>query len=111
MELNILERVLIYFSLLPKTGDLLTIRLVKSIKKKIELTNEEQSLGIVLDKDMNGDIYIKYISEDALNCIKCIDLSEKELKLITNYCKVLDSNKQITEANIDLIEKFLNEDI
>jgi hypothetical protein len=99
MKLNILQRILI-FSILPKEGTLLTMKTLKSLKTKITFSEDDvKEYNIRID----GNQYLW--DGDKPNDTE-FDLTEGEVKFITDGLKELDVQGKITEQYLSLCELF-----
>ena len=108
MELTIQDRLAIYFTILQNIGNIQTILLNRKIRKMIEITSEESDKGVILDKDDNGGVFIKFLSEEAKNITIKYDFNENEIKYLKECCEVLDKNNKVTEFLLDTILKIIS---
>jgi hypothetical protein len=99
MKLNILQRILI-FSILPKEGTLLTMKTLKSLRNKITFSEDDvKEYNIrITDNQYQWD---PGKGEDVE-----FDLTEGEVKFISDGLKELDSQGKITEQYLSLCELF-----
>lgn len=101
MKLIITERILIP-EILPESGDMIEMLLVKSIQGKVELTASEISdWNVRQENDM-----ILWDKEKA--CDKEIYFENSELTLLKKQVEELDKEKKITSRTIDLCVRIKN---
>jgi len=100
MKLTIKDR-LVIGNLYPKEGDILTQLLVKSIKEKVRIT-EEEIKEIQLRKFPNGNI--SYQTDRAKELL--VDFTEDELTVLKQQVEKLDKQKKVTQSLVDLCIKI-----
>lgn len=99
MKLNILNRILI-FSILPKEGNLVTMKTLKSLKNKIAFSEDDVNEYEIRVEDNHyhwnpeKEVEIEF------------DFTEGEAKLVKDGLKKLDEEKAITEQYYELCELF-----
>jgi len=99
MQLDILQRILI-FSVLPKEGNLLTMKTLRSLKEKVGFSEEDlDKYNIRLEGtnykwDASKDIPVEF------------DITEGEVKLIKTGLKELDTQGKLMEQHLSLCELF-----
>ena len=99
-NLSVLNRILI-LSVLPKEGDLLTIKMLKNLKDKLNFSeNEVKEFEL---RFVEGGNFI-------WNSTKAIDieyeLTDGEMKLISDGLKEVAKSKKLTEQHLELCEMF-----
>jgi hypothetical protein len=99
MELNILQRILI-FTILPKEGSLLTMKTLKGLKEKILFSEEEVEEFELRIEDT------KYLWNTEKDKEIVVALTEGETKLVVEGLKELDKQGKITEQFLSLCELF-----
>lgn len=110
MKLNIIDRVVILIGLLPPSGSIEDMKKNKSIKDKVKLTKEEESMGVVLNKDQNNNVMLKYISEEAKCHYTDIIFSDEERLYLKDCANKINELKGVTETNLDTILLLMSED-
>ena len=100
MELTLKERILIQ-QIIPQKGNMLEMMTVKSIAKKIEVTEEESKKFEITQKG-NGIVWNKKGTEAKFK----IDFSEVELKVLKDAVTDLNNKKEITLDNLELCGKI-----
>lgn len=101
-ELNLMDRLVLPALFKGKESNFIGIRIVKDIKKKIEITQAE-----IKKYDLKiGDGVITYnkAGVDAVFRVDFTELERKEIKAALN--KMNDDNK-LTEEFLDIYEKFI----
>lgn len=73
------------------------------------ITPDEEKLGIVFDKNENGEIYLKYISDEAKAISSDMNLTPSELTFLKNCATELDKKAGVTEFNYDTVIKLINQ--
>ena len=108
MELSVFER-LNLLNILPKEGDITTIRLVRELREKLSFTEEEHN---ELQITSEGDT-VKWKTEDDKGKLipqtKEIEFGHTAFGIITNALKKLNEQKKIKEEHLELYEKFVEE--
>ena len=102
MELGIGDR-LILLSILPKEGDLATVRIVHELRQGLSFTEEEhKSCEIRLE----GDGIVWASGGDVT---KEISIGPKAHVLITEALEKLNNEEALTEDHLSVWEKFCDE--
>ena len=99
MKLNILQRILI-FSILPKEGTLLTMKILKDLKDKIVFSEEE-----IKESELRIEDNQYFWNPTKIVDIE-FDITEGESKLVVDGLKELDRQGKITEQYLKLCELF-----
>jgi hypothetical protein len=90
-------------SILPREGDITTIRLVRELRESLSFTEEEnQKHNIRLD---NGMLTYNNIGETP----KEFEVGDTMKSLISKSLKDLDKEKKLIESHIPIWEKFVDE--
>ena len=100
MELTLKERIMIQ-QIIPQKGNILEMMTVKSIAKKIEITEEEGKKFEITQKG-NGIVWNKEGTESKFK----IDFSETELKVLKDAVTDLNNKKEVTRDNLELCGKI-----
>ena len=99
MKLNILNRILI-FTVLPKEGNILTMKTLKSLKNKVVFSEDEvKEYEIRIEED-------NYKWNPEKDKEVDFDITEGEVKIISDGLKELDTQGKITENYLSLCEMF-----
>lgn len=105
MELSITDRILL-LNLLPPTGDILTLRIVRKLREELSFSEEELAefeLRHLPDKD---EVRWTKSKERTKN----IEFGPKAQMLVAEELRKKDKEKQLTEQYIDLFNRFVEED-
>ena len=99
MLLSVFER-LILLNILPKEGDITTLKIIRKLKDDLSFSEEEHTA--LQFKNEDGQIMWK---EDA-DIQKEIEIGEKASDIIAEALKSLNKAKKLTEAHISIYERF-----
>ena len=100
MNLTIADR-LVVLDILPATGDILTVKIIRDLRHSLEFTEEElKECNITQDTDRV--IWDKDIEKD-------IDISPKALSIIVEALEQYNKDKKLTLAHLPVYEKFIGE--
>jgi len=99
MILSVFER-LILLNIMPKEGDITTIKIIRKLKDDLSFSEEEHTA--LQFKNEDGQIMWK---EDA-DIQKEIEIGEKASDIIAEALKSLNKAKKLTEAHISIYERF-----
>ena len=100
MELTTIERITL-LQLLPKEGDILTLRVIRDVRDRLAFTEEEHTRL----KFQRDDQSIKWdIEADTPVDIEIGDVAKK---IIADRFKELNEERKLTEEHIDLFDKFV----
>lgn len=102
MKFKILDRILL-LNLLPQQADIVTLRIIKDIKERVELSAKEMEEV----KMEQVEASLKWSPEKDIS--KEIELSEVETKLIKEKLKEANDNKKLTLQHVPLYDMFLVE--
>lgn len=107
MKLSIIDRIIIIKSVLPESGTIKDLKLIKSIKSKIEFTNEEYSKFKIFVPSV-GVIQIDEVTEDMQARVMEYSITSEEATLLKRYASIQDQNGWVTESSLDTIEMLLD---
>ena len=99
MLLNTFDR-LILLNVLPKEGDITTLKIIRKLKDDLSFSEEEHTA--LQFKNEDGQIMWK---EDA-DIKKEIEIGEKATDIIAEALKALNKARKLTEAHISIYERF-----
>jgi len=99
MELTILERLLL-LNVLPPSGDLTTIRIVRKLRETLSF-NEQELEEYQIRVGDDGQVKWR-VTEDA----KAIELGAKAHDIAVKALEKLDAEGAITEQHLSLFDKF-----
>ena len=102
MKLSVHERLLL-LNLLPATGDITSIKLLRKVKEDLSFNEKEnKDLGFVQDGEM-----LRWNSEKG-NVEKDVTIGEIITELIKTELKKMNEEKKLTDQHISIYEKFIN---
>ena len=105
MKLSILERILLR-GVLPREGNILTVRIVRTLREKIEFKEEEIKLfEIKTVTSESGDPLITWSKKSETDIE--IDITEGENTIIVERLKDLNDKNKLNIDHISLYEKFM----
>jgi hypothetical protein len=99
MLLSVFDR-LILLNIMPKEGDITTLKIIRKLKDDLSFSEEEHTA--LQFKNEDGQIMWK---EDA-DIQKEIEIGEKATDIIAEALKALNKAKKLTEAHISIYERF-----
>lgn len=100
MELSVAERLLL-LGLLPKEGDITTVRIVHDLRRELSFTEEEHAaLGVTIE---DGRIHW----DGAAEAPRDVPIGGKAQALIVSALEDLSDNGKLTEQHLGLYEKFV----
>ena len=99
MLLNTFDR-LILLNIMPKEGDITTLKIIRKLKDDLSFSEEEHTA--LQFKNEDGQIMWK---EDA-DIKKETEIGEKATDIIAEALKALNKAKKLTEAHISIYERF-----
>jgi len=101
MKLSVHERLLL-LNLLPATGDITSIKLLRKVKEDLSFNEKEnKDLGFVQDGEM-----LRWNSEKG-NVEKDVTIGEIITELIKTELKKMNEEKKLTDQHISIYEKFI----
>jgi len=102
MKLSVHERLLL-LNLLPATGDITSIKLLRKAKEDLSFNEKEnKDLGFVQDGEM-----LRWNSEKG-NVEKDVTIGDIITELIKTELKKMNEEKKLTDQHISIYEKFIN---
>ena len=103
MELNLKERLML-LNIMPKHGDITTIRIIQDLQRSFAPT-EEEFAEFEIKQEGNH-----YSWGDKGNKPKEIKIGAKGLDIIRGELKRLDKAKQLTADHVDIYKKFMEDE-
>ena len=103
MELTVIDRILL-FSILPKEGDITTIRTIRKLREDLAFSDEEQATFELTTKDDR----VTWNQQTATS--KDVNIGAKAQTLIINALEQLSKDKKLTAEFIPLYEKFITDE-
>jgi hypothetical protein len=100
MLLSVYERLLL-LNILPKEGDLTTLKIVRDLKEDLSFSEEEHKA--LQFKRENGNTMWKENADIG----KDISIGEKANDIIVDSLKALNKAKKLQESHIELYERFV----
>lgn len=107
MKLSIIDRIIILKSVLPESGTIADLKLMRSIRSKINFTNEEYS-EFKISVPSYGVIQIDEVTEDMQSRVMEYSITSEEATLLKRYANIQDQNGWVTESSLDTIEMLLD---
>ena len=92
-------------SILPPTGDFLTIKMIRVLRESLSFTQKEHKL-LEFVHHPNGSI--EWDAKTAKKCIKEFEIPETIVSVVKEVLEKLEAQKQITEAHLDFYEMFMD---
>ena len=102
MELSINERLLI-LSILPKEGNILTLRIVRDLAREVGFSEEELKDWEIKQEGNN----VSWNSQKVVS--KDIKIGDAAKKVISDEMKKLEKENKLQITYLDLFEKFTEE--
>ena len=103
MELTVLDRILL-FSILPKEGDITTVRTVRKLREDLSFSDEEQqTIELTTANDK-----VTWNSQTAVS--KEIGIGTKAHALIVQALERLSQDKKLTPEFIQLYDRFITDE-
>jgi hypothetical protein len=102
MILSVFERLLL-LNILPKEGDLTTLKIVRTLRDNLSFSEEEHTA--LQFKHEGGNVMWK----DEAEVNKDVVIGEKATDIIVDALKALNKAKKLTDQHVDLYEKFVKE--
>ena len=103
MQLTLKERLLLSMMLLPQQGDIVTLRVLKSLKASLGFTEVEIEKWNVKQEGQTFTWNATLKPEDTL---VEIEIGPAAFNIVKAALKKLDEEKKLTEDAIDLWDKF-----
>ena len=101
MKLEVRER-LILLSVLPQTGNFVTLKTLRDLQGVLSFTEEEHKLYNFVQDTENGTV----VWDDTAEQVKEVEIGERATDLIVEALKKLDESKQLKLEHYSLYEKF-----
>lgn len=98
-ELNVGER-LIILSILPKEGNIITVRVIQGLTQRLGLTSEE-----ITEYDVKAENGVTRFNIKALEP-KDFEFHDVEMDIIRTQLKKRDTDQKLTAEMITIYEKF-----
>jgi len=102
MILSVFERLLL-LNILPKEGDLTTLKIVRTLRDNLSFSEEEHA-ALQFKREGNSTLW-----RDDGEVNKDVAIGEKATDIIADALKALNKAKKLTEQHIDLYEKFVKD--
>lgn len=107
MRLSIVDRIIILNSILPETGTIKALKIIKSIRNKIDFSTEEYN-SFKLTVPYRGMIQIDEVTEDMKKRDTYYNFTDEEIKTLSDCASIQDQNGWVTESSLDTIEMLLD---
>ena len=107
IELNVFER-LNAMQILPKEGTFVTLKLVKDVGEKLGISQDEFEEYDVVEERKDGKKTgkVEWNSEKGI-VPKGLEFTAREIVLVADALKELDTDKKLTQIHLSLYEKFV----
>lgn len=103
---SVLERLLLLHSVLPREGDITTIRLVRKLREALSFSESEHAaLNIHELEDKKGTVWNR-----AADKPKVVDIGPKMREVIVTGLKQLSKKSALTDDHLALCDRFLFEE-
>lgn len=103
MKLGVLDRLLI-LNILPKEGNIITLRLIRDIIQKVGLSDKELK-DLKMKQIDNGRV----TWDNSKEIIKDINLGESAIGIISDEFKRLNKDKKLTMEHMNVYDKFVKD--
>ena len=100
-KLNIIDRLCI-ISVLPKQSNYEQMLLVRRVKDKVQLGDNEEAKGVIFKP--NGDVFA---SKEAMQSIMEATFTKAEENIIKESLELTGSEKRLNEAMLNIYEIFV----
>lgn len=107
MKLSDIDRLIILYALLPQTGTVEQIKLIRSLKNKLQFSEEDLKSYDIRINDRNI-ISISNIGSSNSNRDISYDISLDEIEFLKLLATGNDANGWVTESSINTIEYLIN---
>lgn len=101
IQLNVLERLRIVNDILPPQGNIITLRMVRSLVDRLGLSAGEIAAFEVI-QDEKGRV----TWNERGNVLQEFEFATAEIELIKNQLKALDTASKLTDDMITIYDKF-----
>jgi len=102
MILSVYDRLLL-LNILPKEGDLTTLKIVRTLRDNLSFSEEEHA-ALQFKREGNNTLW----REDAEISIE-VQIGEKANDIIVDTLKALNRSKKLHDSQIDLYERFVKD--
>ena len=106
--LNAPER-LNLLAILPQQGNLSTLRIVRDLREKLSLTEEEHKEFGIVTTQHEGSVTFNWKNGDAALTPREFQFQPKALSIIIEVLRHLDAQKQLRTEHISLFEAFVED--
>jgi len=107
VRLTIVERISL-LDLLPRQGNIVTLRLLADLRKKVALTGEEiEKYGVKQIQSEGGGVLVQWAPEFDKMRVD-ISMSDHEKGIVTRELTRLESAGQLTMNQLPLYEYFID---
>jgi hypothetical protein len=108
MKLSVRDRLLL-LEILPREGDITTIRLVRKLREDLSFSEEEHEvLGLSYTQNPNGTTGVTW---NELNEVPVeFEFGLKVTELIRDSLNTLNTQKKLTEAHLALYDLFTQDE-
>lgn len=93
-------------SILPQTGDFLTVKMIRVLRETLSFNQEEHD-SLKFIHHHNGSV--EWNADAAKDCTKEVTIPETIVSVIKEILEKANANKQITEAHLDFYELFMKD--
>jgi len=100
MDLTVFDR-LILLNVLPKEGDITTLRIVRALRDSLSFSEEEHT-ALQFKHDGNNIAW-----KEEADVAKDVVIGEKATDVIVSALRSLNKSKKLTEQHLGLYEKFI----
>lgn len=107
MKLSIIDRVIIVKSLLPATGTIEQVKLIASIRQKLDFT-EQQYQEFKIFEPYKGVLEIPNVTSNMVERILEYNLSIQEFEFLKLAAQNCNNNGWVTESSLNTVEYLLN---
>ena len=109
MKLSVKERIKL-IELLPKTGDIIDIKIISEFRMKIGFTNKEIVDWKITSTPSEYDNMIHYDWDDKKVKDVKFEIGNRIVGVVTNQLKDMNANRTLDESLISLWDKFMEEE-
>jgi len=106
MKLNVADR-LQAKSYLPTEADFATVKIIRDLEESLALSEEESKEIEMKISVQDGQIRANWNAEKAKKVIKDIKMGEIATKIVVDKLEELNKEEKLTQADISLYEKFI----
>lgn len=106
MRLSIIDRIIILKSVLPESGTISDLKLIRSVKDKIKFEEEEYSKFKISVPSANV-IQIDEVTDDMKVRDGYYSFTAEEVELLKRYARMQDEYGHVTEDSLDTVEMLI----